>query len=53
MQRCIKYLRIVGSESPLDQLRHAGVNMEEKSAVDGALKVFADLVDELEALISK
>lgn len=51
--RYIEFLRSGGSEYPLDQLRHAGVNMEEKSAVDGALKVFADLVDELEALISK
>nr|WP_314278477.1 oligoendopeptidase F [uncultured Peptostreptococcus sp.] len=51
--RYIEFLKSGGSEYPLDQLRHAGVNMEEKSAVDGALKVFADLVDELEALISK
>nr|WP_297395542.1 oligoendopeptidase F [uncultured Peptostreptococcus sp.] len=51
--RYMDFLRSGGSEYPLDQLRQAGVNMEEKSAVDGALKVFADLVDELEALISK
>lgn len=51
--RYIEFLRSGGSEYPLDQLRHAGVDMEEKSSVDGALKVFADLIDELEALISK
>ncbi len=39
------------SKDPLDLLRDAGVDMEQPAAVDGAMKQFADLVDELDALL--
>jgi len=50
VDRYIDFLKSGGSKYPLDQLRDAGVNMEEKKAVDDALGVFASLVDELEDL---
>ena len=50
VNRYIDFLKSGGSKYPLDQLRDAGVNMEEKRAIDDALSVFADLVDELEDL---
>lgn len=50
VDRYIEFLKSGGSEYPLDQLRSAGVDMENKQAVDDALKVFSGLVDELEDL---
>jgi len=35
----------------LDLLRDAGVDMEQPAAVDGAMKQFGDLVEELDTLI--
>ncbi len=39
------------SKDPLDLLRDAGVDMEKPTAVDGALKQFGKMVEELDALL--
>jgi len=48
------YLNFLGggcSKDPLELLRNAGVDMEQPTAVDTALDQFADLVEQLDALI--
>lgn len=50
VERYIEFLKSGGSEYPLEQLRKAGVDMEKKESVDNALKIFKDIVDELEEL---
>lgn len=47
----IKFLSTGGSLPPIEALRLAGVDMERPDTVRGALKVFADMVDRLEALL--
>ena len=47
----MKFLSAGGSLPPLDALRLAGVDMESPAAVQNAFKVFADTVDQLEALL--
>lgn len=47
----MKFLSAGGSLPPLDALRLAGVDMEAPVTVQDALKVFADTVDQLEALL--
>ena len=47
----MKFLSAGGSLPPLDALRLAGVDMENPATVQDALKVFADSVDQLEALL--
>lgn len=47
----MKFLSAGGSVPPLDALRLAGVDMENPATVQDALKVFADTVDQLEALL--
>lgn len=47
----MKFLSAGGSLPPLDALRLAGVDMENPATVQDALKVFADTVDQLEALL--
>lgn len=47
----MKFLSAGGSLPPLDALRLAGVDMEAPATVQDALKVFADTVDQLEALL--
>jgi len=48
------YLRFLGggcSQEPLDLLRDAGVDMEQPSAIDSALRQFGELVEELDRLL--
>ena len=47
----MKFLSAGGSLPPLDALRLAGVDMEDPATVQDALKVFADTVDQMEALL--
>ena len=47
----MKFLSAGGSLPPLDALRLAGVDMEKPDTVRGALRVFADTVDRMEALL--
>jgi oligoendopeptidase F len=47
----LNFLRGGCSKDPLDLLRDAGVDMEQPAAVDGALKQFGEMVNELDALI--
>jgi len=46
-----RFLSAGGSVPPLEALKFAGVDMEDPSTVQDALKVFADTVDKLEALL--
>ena len=39
------------SKDPLDLLRGAGVDMEKPHAVNAAMKLFGELVDELDSLL--
>ncbi len=48
------YLRFLGggcSKDPLDLLREAGVDMEQPTAIDAALRQFGELVDELDRFL--
>jgi oligoendopeptidase F len=47
----LNFLRGGCSKDPLDLLRDAGVDMEKPEAVDGAMKQFGELVEELDRLI--
>ena len=47
----LNFLRGGCSKDPLDLLRDAGVDMEQPAAVDGALRQFGEMVEELDALI--
>ena len=51
VEKYLEFLRSGGSEYPLDQLRSAGVDMEKKESVDGALKIFNELTEKLEDLV--
>lgn len=48
VDRYITFLKSGGSDYPLNQLRAAGVDMEQKESIDEVLKTFSNLVDELE-----
>jgi oligoendopeptidase F len=47
----LSFLKGGCSKDPLDLLRDAGVDLEQPTAVDTALRLFGDLVDELDELI--
>ena len=47
----LNFLRGGCSKDPLDLLRDAGVDMEQPAAVDGALKQFGEMVEELDRLL--
>lgn len=51
VEKYLEFLKSGGSEYPLDQLRSAGVDMEKKESVDGALKIFNELTEKLEELV--
>ena len=46
------FLRSGGSRYPIESLKAAGVNMEEKEPVQAALNTFADIVNRLEQLLA-
>lgn len=50
-ERYLNFLKGGCSKYPLDLLRDAGVDLEQPHAVDAAMARFAELVDELDALI--
>ncbi len=47
----MKFLSAGGSVPPIEALKLAGVNMEDPATVEDALRVFADTVAQLEALL--
>ena len=47
----LKFLTTGGSDYPLNELKLAGVDLTSPQPVKDALKVFADSVDELKALL--
>ena len=50
-ERYLAFLRSGGSKYPLEQLRHAGVDMEKPEPVAAAMQRFKGLVDKLETLV--
>ena len=47
----IKFLKDGNKHFPIEQLKIAGVDMSKRETVDESLKIFANLVDELDGLI--
>ena len=52
MERYKKFLCGGCSESPLELLKIAGVNLESPKPVQDALDVFGEILDEIEALLA-
>ncbi len=48
----LKFLSLGGSDYPVEELRVAGVNLDDPETVKSALKVFDETIEELEALLS-
>ena len=51
VKRYLEFLSMGGSQDPLDELAHAGVDLSQPDAIDAALDKFARVLDEVEALI--
>lgn len=49
----LEFLSTGGSDYPLEELKIAGVDLTKPDTVKNAMKVFADSLDELEALLSE
>lgn len=47
----LKFLSLGGSDYPVEELRVAGINLDDPETVKSALKVFDETIDELEALL--
>ncbi len=50
VKRYIEFLSMGGSKDPLDELKHAGVDLTSPAPIDAALNKFADVLDQAEAL---
>lgn len=48
----LKFLSLGGSDYPVEELRVAGVNLDDPETVKSALKVFEETINELETLLS-
>ena len=53
VKRFIEFLSMGGSLDPLDELKHAGVDLSNPEAIERALDKFKDVLDEVESLISE
>lgn len=51
VEKYINFLSSGSSDYPIDTLRKVGIDMESKEPVENALKVFSDLVDQMDDLI--
>jgi oligoendopeptidase F len=51
-KRYLAFLSAGCSKDPLDLVRDAGVDMENPAAIEGALRQFESLVNQLEELVS-
>jgi oligoendopeptidase F len=47
----LEFLKTGGSDYPIEELKLAGVNLESEETVDNAMKLFAETIDELEAML--
>ena len=52
-ERYLKFLSTGSSAYPVDILKEAGVDMTQPEAIQRTLKLFSDLVDEMEALLTE
>ena len=48
----LKFLSLGGSDYPVEELRVAGINLDDPETVKSALKVFDETIDELETLLN-
>lgn len=48
IEKYVDFLKSGGSDYPLNQLKKAGVDMEDKKSIETAIDVFKKLIDELE-----
>ena len=48
----LEFLSLGGSDYPVEELRVAGINLDDPETVKSALKVFDETIDELEKLLS-
>ena len=53
VQRYKEFLSMGGSAYPLDELRHAGVDLSTPAPVDAALQKFERILDEAEAVYAQ
>ena len=51
MEDYLRFLSLGGSDYPLNELKVAGVDLLKPEAIENAMRVFAETVDELEKLI--
>ena len=49
----VKFLSTGGSDYPIEELKIAGIDLTKPDTVKNALSVFADTLDELEALLAE
>ena len=49
----LKFLSLGGSDYPVEELRVAGINLDDPETVKSALKVFDETINELESLLVK
>ena len=53
VKRYLEFLSMGGSKDPLDELRHAGVDLSVAAPIDAALDKFARVLDEAEKIAEK
>jgi oligoendopeptidase F len=53
VKRYLEFLSMGGSKDPLDELRHAGVDLSVAAPIDAALDKFACVLDEAEKIAEK
>ena len=53
LQCYLKFLSLGGSDYPVEELRVAGINLDDPETVKSALKVFDETINELESLLVK
>jgi len=53
VKKYLEFLHMGGSAYPLDELRHAGVDLTTPAPVDAALDKFGRILDEAEACVAQ
>ena len=52
VKRYVEFLSMGGSQDPLDELKHAGIDMSKPDSIEAALVKFGKVLDEAEALMN-
>lgn len=53
VKRYLEFLSLGGSEDPIDELRHAGVDLTDEKPIDAALEKFEKIIEEAEKAADK